>query len=85
VPSELRSTVDTWWRAKLDQRHGFEALQEKVAQLGDPAPLEAFLRFGRSLLPHAQREQVSDWLMKHGAKVPRPREDFLGSTAATSS
>jgi hypothetical protein len=83
VPVELRSTVDTWWRTKLEQRHGFEALQEKVAQLGDPAPLEAFLRFGRSLLPHTQREQVSDWLVKHGAKAPKPRDDFLGAAATS--
>jgi hypothetical protein len=84
VPAPLRSTVDAWWHTKLEQRHGFEALQEKVAQLGDPAPLEAFLRFGRSLLPHTQREQVSDWLVKHGAKPPKPRDDFLGAAELTS-
>lgn len=81
VPSALRGTVDEWWRSKLAQRHGFEAMQERVQQLADPTPLEASLRLLRSLLPARERERVSTWLIEHGVKAPPPRQNYLGAEA----
>ena len=78
VPTALRPTVDGWWRSKLHDRHGFEAMQERVQQLGDPSPLEALLRLGRSVLPAPWREHVSTWLLSHGVKPVAPRQNYVG-------
>jgi len=79
VPSDLQSTVNAWWRTKLSQRHGYEALQERVQQLSDPSPLEASVRLARSLLPARLRNSVSLLLTKHGVKAPAARQNYLGS------
>jgi hypothetical protein len=79
VPSSLRPVVDGWWRTKLRERHGYEAMQDRILQLSDPSPVEASLRLARSLLPAEPRERLSKWLARRGVKAPPPRRSYIGS------
>ncbi len=79
VPGSLRPVVDGWWRTKLRERHGYEAMQDRILQLSDPSPLEASLRLARSLLPAEPRDRLSKWLSGRGVKAPLPRRSYIGS------
>ena len=61
VPSTLRPVVDDWWRDKLRERDGLEALQYQLRQEREPSRRVAFKKFLRAMAPPAVRRAWTRW------------------------